>query len=182
MVSAGLLFYGGTYMSFFPPELKRFDLTLFFLNTILLPLVFLRAFRRLGVISSWQLTTRRERRWPLLTYTLLLAATWVVLRRVRQPLFLTEMVLAYAATALLTWLATFRWKVSLHLAGWGSFSAVMLAVTLQLTPSFVVFWLLSLPLAGLTATARLVLQQHRPGEVYAAFLGAFAVAFAVMML
>ncbi len=181
LLTAFLLLYG-TYMRFLPPAMKRFDLLLVFLNTILLPLTFLHLFRRIGIIRSWQMEDRRERRWPVLLFTLLLFLTWLLLRRVRQPYFLTNTLLAFAFSSLLSWLITFRWKISLHLTGLGSLSAILLATALQLHYPFLFLWILSLLVAGLTATARLILRQHTPAEVYGGFFSGFITSLPVLLL
>ena len=162
--------------------MKHFDLTLVFLNTILIPLAYIHIFRRMGIISSYYLEDRRERYIPLALYTLLLLITWIVLRRVRQPAILTDFFLALTVTSALTFGVTLRRKISLHLSGLGSLSALLLAASFRLTHTFILLWLLSLLLAGLTATARLVLQQHTPAEVYTGFFVAFAITFLVMMV
>ena len=173
LAAVEILFFGGTYFVYLPPAMKRFDLTLVFLNTILIPLFYMHIFRRTGLITSYYLPSRRERLLPIALYTLLLLVTWFLLRRARQPSFLTGLFLAFTVTSALTWLITLRRKISLHLAGLGSLSALLLAAALRLSPHFIIFWLLSLLLAGLTATARLLLQHHTPAEVYSAFLLAF---------
>ncbi len=182
LVAVALLIYGGTYLAFLPAPMKHFDLTLVFLNTILIPLACIHIFRRMGIISSYYLEDRRERYIPLALYTLLLLITWFVLRRMRQPAILTDFFLALTITSVLTFGVTLRRKISLHLSGLGSLSALLLAASLRLTHTFILLWLLSLLLAGLTATARLVLQQHTPAEVYAGFFVAFATTFLVMMV
>ena len=181
LITVVILFYGGTYLAFLPPPMKRFDLTLVFLNTILIPLAFMHIFRRTGLINSYYLDTRRERYLPLFLFTLFLLITWVVLRRVRQPLFLTELFLALTAASALTGLVTLRWKVSLHLAGLGSLSGFLLAAALRLSPTLLLLWLLSLLVAGLAATARLLLQSHTPAEVYSAFLLTFITTLLILL-
>ena len=182
LAAVAVLFFGGTYLVYLPPAMKRFDLTLVFLNTILIPLFYMHVLHRTGTIQSYYLTSRRERLLPIALYTLLLLLTWLLLRRVRQPSFLTGLFLALTLTSALTGLLTLRWKISLHMAGVGSLSALLLATALRLTPHFIILWLLSLLLAGLTATARLLLQHHTPTEVYSAFLLAFATTLLILLL
>ncbi len=182
LAAVALLLYGGTYLAFLSPPVKHFVLTLVFLNTLLIPLAYMHVFRRLGIIGSYYLEQRRERYLPIALYILLLLITRIILRRVQQPVILTDLFLALTVTAALTFLVTLRWKVSLHLAAWGSLSALLLAVSFRLTHTFTLWWLLSLPAAGLTATARLLLRQHTPDEVYAGFFVAFATTFLVMMV
>ncbi len=175
-----LLLYGGTYLSFLPATFKHFDLTLVFLNTILIPLAYMHIFRRMEIISSYHLEIRRERVIPLALYTLLLLVTWFILHRVRQPAILTDLFLALTVTAAITFLITLRRKISLHLSGLGSLSALLLAASLRLTSTFILLWLLSLVLAGAVASARLILRQHTPAEVYAGFFVAFTTTFLVL--
>jgi hypothetical protein len=181
LFAVALLIFGGTYLVFLPPSMKQFDLTLVFLNTLLLPLAYMHVLRRLGTIRSYHLESRRERLLPVALYTLLLLITWLILRRVRQPAILTDLFLALTLTSALTWAVTLRYKISLHLTGWGALSALLLATALRLTPVFLVFWLLSLLLAGTAATTRLLLHRHTPAEVYAAFLLGFTTTLLVLL-
>ena len=181
LCSVLFLIYGGTYLTFLPQSMKHFDLTLVFLNTILIPLAFMHVLRRLGNISGYHLESRRERLLPVALYTLLLLITWLLLRRIKQPLILTDLFLALTVTSALSWALTLRWKISLHLTGLGAFSALLLATALRLSHTFIIFWLLSLLLAGTVATARLLLGQHTPAEIYSAFFLSFTTTLLIMI-
>jgi len=176
------LLYSHTYLSYLPASIKYFDLILIFLNTLLIPLVYMFLFLRIGVIRSLNMETKRERFFPLSLFTVFSFATFIVLKKVNQPVVLYDLFLAITIISFLTLLISLQWKISLHLIGIGVLSGIFFSVSYRLYHNFLGLWLISLILAGFLGTARLELGQHRPSEIYSGFLFGFLGMTGLMLL
>ncbi len=177
-----ILFFSNTYISYLPSSVKFFDLILIFLNTMLIPLGYMFIFLRTRRIKSLLLESKKERYLPLSLFLVFTFTTYIVLKRVRQPVILYDLFSALTIIIFLTLLITLRWKISLHLVGIGGLSGFLLAASYRLGYDFFLsLWLVSLIVAGFLASARLFLGQHRPAEVYAGFLLGFTVMAGVLL-
>ncbi|MCD6201750.1 MAG: hypothetical protein J7K46_08080 [Bacteroidales bacterium] len=177
-----ILLFSRTYVSYLPPAIKSFDLILIVLNTILIPLMFMFVLQRVGYIKSFFLDNRKERYVPLSLYMIFVFITFLVLKKVHQPVIVYDLFLGMTVTAFLALMVSFRWKISLHLTGLGGVSGFLFVAFYRLGQNvFMTWWLVSLVLAGFLATARLIRGHHTPAEVYAGFLLGFSSITGVML-
>ncbi len=177
-----ILLFSKTYVSYLPLAIKTFDLILITLNTILIPLMYMFLLQRTGYIKSFFLDNRKERYVPLSLYMIFVFVTFLVLRKIHQPVIIYDLFLGMTVTAFLTLMVSFRWKISLHLTGLGVASGFLFVASYRLGHNiFMTWWLVSLVLAGFLATARLIRGQHMPAEVYAGYLLGFSAITGVML-
>jgi len=177
-----ILLFSHTYVSYLPPAIKSFDLILIILNTILIPLMYMFLLQRTGYIKSFRLDTRKERYVPLSLYLIFIFITFMILKKIHQPVIVNDLFLGLTITSFLTLMVSFRWKISLHLMGLGVLSGFFFAASYRLRYDFfLTWWLVSLVVAGFLSTARLIHGQHKPVEVYAGFLTGFTVMTGVML-
>jgi hypothetical protein len=151
---------------------RNWFLLLVFVLTVLIPSLNIWMFRKSGTISDFVLSDRRERiipfLWILGVYGL---ATYLFYAR----LSLNSNVLGFltVSTGLVgaALLLTLFFKVSIHALGMGGALAMLLVLNLNhkeqglLGPTALV-----MAATGLVLSARLYLNAHRPGEVYAGLL------------
>jgi membrane-associated phospholipid phosphatase len=138
--------------------------------TYVIPVLALIVLKSLGLIRSFQVTTIRERRMPVLLMTLLFYLLGNTLDRF--PI-LEDLGLLFYGTSfslLCSYLFfAFGLKSSLHLLSMGSalgfFLAIMNIYTLSLLPIVMVIILLT----GLVASSRLYLNAHTPNELVSGF-------------
>jgi hypothetical protein len=177
-----VLFNSGTYLSYLPFDMKKWLLVIIFLCTCLVPLAFIPILLYRRIIMDAKMDLRKERYVPLALSLILFIFCYYLLRRVSMPHMYHSFLLANLLALLTTLLITIRYKISIHMVGAGGMVALIgyLAFSLQTDLQF--YLGISVVLAGLTGTARLVLKAHSPDEIYSGFLTGFAVMLLTLML
>jgi hypothetical protein len=153
-------------------------LGLVFLMTALFPLVSTLLMRRSGLVSDLTLPTRSERIPVYIIGLLYHGMCWYLVRRITDHPVTLGIVIGAFITLLLVLLITLYWKISAHMAGIGGLIGAVVAVmvldggevTLALSGLFV--------LAGALGTARLIVSDHTPAQVYTGTLLGFVCVFA----
>jgi hypothetical protein len=176
-----LLNYGG-WLSLLPWEGKlTIYLTVAFI-TLVLPLSAMPILLKTKVISSYLLTDKNERRIPLLINAMLLLVSAFVLQKMDAPvilsLFLNGSSMVVLAVAIFNW----RWKISIHMAGIGGLTGMVLAITLRwmLNEQMVIAVLFLI--GGLTGYARLKDDEHSPAQVYVGYLVGLTINFVLIRM
>jgi len=175
-----LLFTVHSFIIHLPWDIKRFDLLIVSINTLLIPVAYTVIFYRLKLISSLQMGNRQERILPLILYIVFTYVSYFVLKKVHQPTIIWQVMLVTAAVTFFSLLVSFRWKISLHLTGIGGLSGMLLLFIFRVSPKFSPLWMISLILAGVLGSARLISNQHKPAEIYLGFLGGFTLAASLL--
>lgn len=144
-------------------------LAIVFAFTFVLPSLGTGALFWFGHVNSLMLRERAQRPLPLLLAAFSFGVAAVVLY---QPAIfdalLSQIMAGMAVAVFLTFLLTFRWKISAHGVGIGG--ALGLLLLFHLTgPSAHTLWALAgmVVLAGSVLSARLALNAHTPGEAWA---------------
>ena len=112
---------------------------------------------------------KRERLLPFSVVTILYFLSFFLMKQMGVPPTILNVILAGGILILIIVLITIRWKISAHMAGIGALSATLVAFTVVLKADFIGYLLISLFVAGILGTARMVLKSHTPQEVYAGF-------------
>jgi hypothetical protein len=76
---------------------------------------------------------------------------------------------------LLTALINTRYKISAHMVGLGGLLGGLISVSALIRFDMTPFYILIILIAGITATARLILGEHRHSQIYAGFALGFLV-------
>lgn len=175
-----LLFTVHSFIIHLPWDIKRFDLLIVSINTLLIPIAYTVIFYRLKLISSLQMENRQERILPLILYIVFTYVSYFVLKKVHQPSIIWQVMLVISAVTFFSLLVSFRWKISLHLTGMGGLSGMLLLFIFRVSPKFSPLWMISLILAGVLGSSRLISNQHKPAEIYLGFLGGFTLAASLL--
>lgn len=147
----------------------------FFVNYTLLPLVVVLIAKGVGFIDSIYLKTQRDRIIPYIAVMIFYFWVWYVFRNQGFP---KESILfsfgAFLSICFGVFVNSF-FKVSMHALAMGVVITLLLILSLESSSNFGPFVSVGLLIAGLVCTARLVLNDHRPFDIYAGlFLGALA--------
>ena len=170
-----MVFNSGTYLSYIPYEAKKYIFLVVLLNTVVIPLSLLPVFFYKKVIHGIAMEHRRERTIPLLVYTILLYVAYYFLARMQVPGILKSFILVSCQLVLLLSFVSWFWKISLHMAGIGGLTGLLVAMSVRLAVGLNLFLIVLILFAGLLGTVRLLLNEHNPAQVYAGYLLGFAV-------
>jgi hypothetical protein len=152
-----------------PAERGNFLLNIV-LNTIFFPLLTTLLLKALGFIESIQLKTNKERIIPLIATMIFYFWNYWSLKHLNTPLSLKVLMLGAYWGVILVFMANIFVKVSMHTAAAGG--AIGIVIVLMMIGNFnlLIPFLLTMLIGGIIGTARMVLQAHKPGEVWLGYL------------
>ena len=180
LIGISLLLFTGSFISFVPPQTKKLILLIFFTGTLLLPLIMLILLWFRGIISNMKLDERSERVFPYAMTFIFYLFTYFLLLRIPVYYIMRSFMLGGLVSLLILMALNFKWKISAHMTGIGGIAALILGISLRLYINLLPVFILTLLLAGILAASRLLLNAHKPVEVYVGFLLGFGVMMGFM--
>ncbi len=179
-----LLFLGldSFFALLIPIRFKFVLLGIVFLTTVCFPLIVIFFLYRLKIITSFYLEQKEERIFPLLCIAIFYYLTYYLLKGVQFASFFSYYMLGATLLAILALVITFYKKISLHMLGMGSFSGLLLGLSLNYGLHFLNLFFAGLLLSGLVGFARLKSNSHQPTEIYSGFFVGAGVLTALMVL
>ncbi len=152
---------------FLPPQARLFTLGIVMVMIVVFPSISMLFLRWAGVISSLEMPTREERIVPFVLMLIYYGMTYYTLRQTRLDGSVLSLYAGVMLAMLITTLITFRWKISVHLVGVGGLVGTVAGIS-EMHGEGLLFWLaLSVLMAGILGTARLLTGSHVPAQVYA---------------
>jgi len=152
--------------------------------TAVLPTTFIFILIRLGRVADTSISNPRERTAPYIAGIIcqLCAATYVY--AIHAPLWLIVFFLGAALTATISLLINRRWKISAHSGGIGGLAGIIfwLAYRDMLSGEGMLWVSLTVLLAGLISSSRLILNRHNLGQVAAGAALGFGCEFAALAI
>lgn len=147
----------------------------FSVNYTLLPLITVLIAKGLGFLDTIFLKTQKDRIIPYIAVMIFYFWVWYVFKNQGFP---REAVMfsfaAFLSVCFGVFVNTF-FKVSMHALSMGVVVMLLLVLSQQSSSNYGPYVSVALLIAGLVCTARLVLHDHKPFDVYAGlFLGALA--------
>lgn len=138
-----------------------------FAMTAIFPLTSTLMLWRSGAVSSLAMPIRHERIVPYILTLIYFVMTYYLLRRTPNPpitlMLFTGIVIALALTLLIT----MRWKISSHMVGIGGVLGMVLALMIVHRVHAPLLLGLIFLLTGALGTARLLVTDHVPAQIYA---------------
>lgn len=155
------------YLGFFlSNEAQWITLGMVALMTIAFPITSALLLLRMGLVSSLQMPTKRERIAPYMMTIIYYAMAWYLLRRTPLHPAVHSLFLGALIALACTTITTFSWKISAHTVGiGGALGAIVGLSVLHSLPLLPVIALL-IVLTGAVASARLIASDHTPAQVY----------------
>lgn len=149
---------------------KLITIFIVFGSTYITPLLLLITLKKTGVINSYQLKTRKERKIPLAIMVFLFYMLGNLFNKIKV---LEEISMLFYATALgllITYLLlNIKIKSSIHLLSMGLTCGFFIFSKLMSTESYILIIIILFLIAGLLASSRLHLKAHTVKEVYLGF-------------
>ncbi|MDX9848677.1 MAG: phosphatase PAP2 family protein [Tenuifilaceae bacterium] len=177
------IFHTNNSMIMLPIEAKRIILLIVGINTLILPLLMIPLFHRLGIVKSIQMQEHRERIVPV-TFTLIpYIFSFYFLKRLPIPNEISTFMLGATITIALILLISIWWKISIHMVGIGGLVGLTFALSQKGYYNMLWVIIIAIALSGIIAWARLALKAHNAAQVYAGFaLGWVTVALCVILV
>jgi membrane-associated phospholipid phosphatase len=165
-----LSFYGFNLLN---NNIFYYVLTSTFLFTVILPGSFILVLKKLNFITSIHLHERSERKYPIIFTILFHLANYYFLSKIHLPFIYYVFLLSGIFSLIVTFLVSYFWKISMHTTGIGGLCGVFLACLLIWGIDTRLLLGSILLIAGMIGSARLILNAHTSGQVYAGFITGF---------
>jgi len=184
MPTAGLLFifWSTTNIILIPFDAKKIIITIVAINTLALPLLMIPLFYRLNIIKSIQMHGHRERIIPMAFTLIPYLFSYYFLNRLPIVAEIPVFMLGASITIALALIVSIWWKVSIHMIGIGGMAGLFFALSIRFYVD-VSWYLVAIVLAaGVIAWSRLVLNAHKPSQVYSGFaIGWISIALSMLL-
>lgn len=150
------------------------------LTTLIIPLASFLLLHYFGSMPSLKMTNRQERPVPFLYISIFYAVTtYFFISEFPSLININIMLAGITFILFLITLITFYWKISAHSAGIGGAVGFLASFTLLYHDLQLLYPLaIMVVLAGVSMSARLYLNEHRPIEVWVGGLLGFSLSFA----
>ena len=181
-----VMFFFPSYLSHYQYTYKKAVVLVVFLSTFISPLLIMLILLNLKVISDISLPKRKERYYPLAIVSLIYITAYIIIARLPLgiPSNISNFILMSTIVIFLVLILNIKIKISAHMAGIGGFIGFFYIFFLKESMNEILFtWLninftavhffsLLILIAGIIATARLILKAHTANEIsFGFFLG-----------
>ncbi len=154
----------------FPVKIKLFRLANAFLMYAFFPFFTVFLLKALDFIRTWYLETQRERVIPIVASMIWYFWVWNVWRNLDDtPPAAVIFTLSVFISSILALFGNIIMKISLHAIAAGVMVCFFLVLSMTQSANLNLYLILSILIAGIVCTARLVLPGHSPREVYSGF-------------
>lgn len=177
-----ILFNSDTYLSYtLSPALQRIILAAVFILTCLMPFLTSVLLLKKQGVKGLLMEDRQSRTIPYFLTLVYYIACYYFLLRLPVSSVIKILILAAACCIALAFIINFFWKISIHLIGLGGMAGAFYVLSLLLSSEFILPFVLSIILAGLTASARLMKNAHSPSQLYFGFIAGFVCEYIFIM-
>tara|TARA_R110002049_G_scaffold31258_8_gene106138 strand:- start:6618 stop:7223 length:606 start_codon:yes stop_codon:yes gene_type:complete len=142
-----------------------------FILTVIVPIVCFLILRNIGVVTSYDLPTIKERKYP---FYINLALLFMVLYKVIPNNYTEELFYFFLGLITATFssavLLLFKFKSSMHLMGMGTLVMFLINLSIHFEINIVFAIAIGILSTGVVASARLYLRAHTTSEIIIGFL------------
>jgi len=170
MVGLVVISNSGTYAADLDHRFTNFIYLSTFLLTFMIPVALMPLLYYTGMAGSMQFSQRRERLFPLYLTLFFYIAAYLLIRKLPVSLVYQRFMFAACLSVLLVLATSYFWKISAHLVGWGGVVGLIAILSYRFGSDMMIFLVVAILFTGITAFARLRLNEHVPLQVYSGFL------------
>ena len=176
IIGLSIIFNTDSYINYaVPQELKQAVLILVGASTFLIPLLISLLLLNRKLINSLEMETQKERVIPYSITISFYVLTLYMLKQAPIPAIIFNFIIGATLSIIIAFVINIRWKISAHMIGIGGLVGALLCISILLEIYITPFFILSLLVAGLIGSARLILKAHTSSQVYAGFaVGVFS--------
>ena len=170
VIGLSIIFNTDSYINYaVPQELKQAVIILVGASTFLIPLLISLLLLNRKLINSLEMETQKERVIPYSITIAFYLSTLYMLKQAPIPVIIFNFLVGATLSIIVAFVINIRWKISAHMIGIGGLVGALLCLSILLEVYITPFFILSLLVAGLVGSARLILKAHTPSQVYAGF-------------
>jgi hypothetical protein len=145
------------------------ELTLFY------PLFSILLMKALGFVDSIRLKTSKDRIIPLIATMIFYFWAYRVFKNFHAPFILLVLLLGNFWGIIVVFMANIFIKISMHTAAAGGMLGILTVLMFVGHVNLFIPFLITLLIAGIIGTARMILQQHSPMEIWLGYAAGIAV-------
>ena len=150
-------------------------LTITFAMTFLVPALIIVMMKRWHIIDSFEMEDRDDRLGPLFIMIMFLYVTLRFFNKIQMFSIYSFYLTTVIVVTILAFIITFFWKISLHALGWGNLTACLFIMTTASLRLYMPYFIGSIIISGIVASARLKLKSHSSAQIYSGFAMGFAI-------
>jgi hypothetical protein len=138
--------------------------------TFVLPVLNIYLMYKLKRVNTLMLSDRNDRTFPYIMTAIFYFGLFYLFYDLRIWESIKLFVLCAGTGILLTAVINLKYKISAHMVGIGGIVGMMISLSLLLRYDLFLFILASVLISGAIGWARIVLDEHKPSQVYTGFL------------
>jgi hypothetical protein len=173
MIGLLLISNSGTYAADLDRRFTNFIYLSTFLLTFMIPVALMPLLYYTGMAGNMQFSQRRERLLPLYLTLFFYIAAYMLIRKLPVSQVYQRFMFSACLSVLMVLAISYFWKISAHLVGWGGVVGLIIILSYRFGSDMMLFLVIAILLTGITAFARLRLNEHLPLQVYTGFLLGF---------
>lgn len=136
------------------------------INTIFFPLVFVFLLRKLDFISSWHMKDPKERIVPLIAIMTFYFWAYLIFKNKAYAFILQVLLLGSFWGTISLFMINIFYRISMHTVAVGGMIGLMIVLMIISPVNMAIPFFVSLAIAGVVGTARLILDAHKPSEIW----------------
>jgi hypothetical protein len=181
LIGLAIIFHSGVYSVVVPIEFKRFVYLVVILCHVLLPLSIIPGLMYFKHIQVYTLDARRERLIPLFFATICFYFGYYFVAKIASVELINIFLFSSWLVILIVLSVSLFWKISIHMAGIGGLTGMILGISLVYRIDATIILSISILVAGLIAASRLRLQSHNIIQLIAGFFIGACIVFGFVL-
>ena len=166
-----IIFNTDSYINYsIPRDLKIAIITLVGTSTFVIPVLISLLLLHKKMIKSLEMTTSKERIIPYAFTIVFYIFTLYMLKEAAIPPLIFKFIIGATLVVLVTFIINFKWKISAHMVGIGGLVGALICTSTILEIYLTPYIILSLLIAGLIGSSRLILKAHNQLQIYVGFV------------
>ena len=149
---------------------KTLTFLLVFITCCFFPLISLLLLRALNIIESIYLKTQKDRIIPYIICMTFYFSVWIYFKKNHYEADLINMGLAIFNASVAGFLLNIVMKVSMHAIAVGVMTTFIAILALHETVNLSLYLSVAIFISGIVCTSRMIVSDHRPGEIYIGFM------------
>lgn len=151
------------------------------INSVVIPLLMIWMLKRLGIINSLLMESRKDRIYPFLITGIFYVTSWFVFNNLGVLDLIAYLFIVASLLVFLALIVNIYWKISVHTMSMGALSVFIIYLTSVhfLTLSWPAYFIVLM--SGLVGFARLKLESHSPAQVYSGYFAGALVTLLFLM-